>query len=332
MIKGVCAVSVSPAIDRTVYIDNFKTDEVNRAESSFDLPGSKGVNVALNLALCGIKSTCSGFIGGTGREFIESKLSQRGVKCDFVSVNYDVRTNLKIVDLSRKTYTDINFKGGVPEKEEIDALKTKIRKLSGQNDFIALSGNVSNPELYGLYGELTEIAKKEGARVTIDCTGKTLLLAAQKKPYAIKPNLKEFNESFGFQCKTKEEIKNAALKLWQEGIENILVSMDKDGALAVCGGKAYFVFNKEIPVYNTVGAGDAFLSGFIYAKANDFSDCDALKHAASFAHTTVSHKAEDEKNFSEYVKYVSEIKGLKSLRRFRWIAASCVERLAVRIR
>ena len=308
MAKGVCSVSVSPAIDRTIYINNFKTDDVNRVEASFDLPGSKGVNVALNLALCGIKSKCTGFMGGAGADFIERELIKKGVECDFVKVDYDVRTNLKIVDLKCKTYTDINFKGGVPERKAIDELLKKIRKLSKENEFIALSGNVSAPELYGLYSEIIKIAKQENAKATVDCTGEALFLAAKNKPYAIKPNLKELNETFGFECKTKEEIKNAALRLWESGVENVLVSMDKDGALAVCGGKAYFVFNKDIPVYNTVGAGDAFLSGFIYAKANDFSDCDALKYAASFAHATVSHKAEDEKNFSEYVKYVSEIK------------------------
>ena len=307
MAKGVCAVSISPAIDRTIYIDGFKTDEVNRVKSSFDLPGSKGVNVALNLAKCGVKSTCSGFIGGTGAEFIKAELEKEYVKCDFVLVNYDVRTNLKIVDLKEKTYTDINFSGGVPSEEEIDALKEKIEMLAGKNEFIALSGNVSSPMLYGLYSELIAIAKSKGAKVTVDCAGEALFLAAQNKPYAIKPNLKEFNDSFGFECKTKEEIKKAALKIWESGVENVLISMDKEGALAVCKGKAYFVYNKDIPVYNTVGAGDAFLSGFIYAKVNEFSDTEALKCAASFAHAAVSHKAEDEKDFSEYIKYVSEI-------------------------
>ncbi len=307
MTKGVCVVSVSPAIDKTIYIDNFKVDAVNRVSSSFDLPGSKGVNVALNLAKCNVNCTCTGFIGGTGAEFIKDELNKKSVECDFVSVGYDVRTNLKIVDLSQKTYTDINFLGETPRQAEIDALKRKIKKLAGENEFISLSGNISSPELSELYSELTKIAKKENAKVTVDCTGKALYLASQSKPYAIKPNLKEFNETFCFECKTKTEIKNACLKLWEGGIENVLVSMDKEGALAVCGGKAYFVFNKDIPVYNTVGAGDAFLSGFIYAKVNDFPDVDALKYAASFAHATVSHKAEDEKDFSEYTKYVSEI-------------------------
>lgn len=309
MSKGICAVSISPAIDKTIYITDFKTNKVNRVEKSFDLPGSKGVNVALNLATCGIKSTCAGFIGGAGSDFILSELSRGGVKCDFVPVKYDVRTNLKVVDLNQKTYTDINFPSGEPDFENIDTLKEKLKKLAHENDFIALSGNISSPSLSKLYGEITDIIKKENAaKVTIDCTGDALLFACEKKPYAIKPNLSEFNETFSVNCKTRDDIKNAALKLSESGIENILVSLDKDGAVAVLNKAAYFVYNCDLPVYNTVGAGDAFLSGFLYAKCKGFDDVTTLKYASSFAQATVSKKAEDKKTLDEYVKYVSSIR------------------------
>lgn len=158
-----------------------------------------------------------------------------------------------------------------------------------------------------LYSELCDIIKKEGAKVTVDCTGNALYAAVKQKPYIIKPNLKEFNETFNTNCKTKEDIKNAALRLCDEGIENVLVSLDKDGAVAVCNQKSYFVSVCDVPVLNTVGAGDAFLSGFIYAKMLNSDIVLCLKYASSFAQATVSHMANEKKTIDEYEKYIPNI-------------------------
>lgn len=307
MAKGVCAVSISPAIDRSVYVDDFKLDNVNRVNEGFDSPGSKGVNVALNLAVCGLKSTCTGFIGGHGSNFITSALKNGNVICDFVPVDYDVRINYKIVDLKNKTYTDINYPCGVPSDESISVFKTKLKALAQQNEYVALSGNIS-PVLSSLYSELCSIITSQGAKVTIDCSKHALFLAAKQKPYAIKPNLNELNEAFNLNCTTKDDIKNAALRLCESGIKNVLVSLDKDGAIAVCDKKAYFVSVCDVPVLNTVGAGDAFLSGFIYSKMSGFDDSLCLKYAASFAQANVSHRACDKKSFDDFKKYVSQIR------------------------
>ena len=42
----ISALTLSPAIDKTVYIDGFRVDEVNKAQGCCQVPGSKGVNVA----------------------------------------------------------------------------------------------------------------------------------------------------------------------------------------------------------------------------------------------------------------------------------------------
>lgn len=308
MEKGVVSVSISPAIDRTLYIDNFEIDKINNVISTVEVPGSKGVNVALNLASCGVKSTCAGFIGGDRAEFFIKYLLNKGVLCDFIPVSYNVRTNLKLVDLKKKTYTDVNFPSGEPTDEEIKSLKKNLLELASENDFIALSGSISSKKLSHLYRDIIETVSSTGVKVTVDCGGEALFEAAKAKPYAIKPNILEFNTAFGFNAKTIEDIKNAALRVCESGIENILISLDKNGALCVLKGRAYFVYNLDVPVYNTVGAGDAFLSGFLYAKLKEKDDISCLKYAASFAQAAVSHKADFEKSLSEYEKYVSKIK------------------------
>ena len=307
MKKKVCAISVSPAIDRTVYVNDFTLDKVNRVSNFCDTPGSKGINVVINLAGCGFDCTCAGFIGGSGADFIKNHLTGRGVVCDFVPVSYDVRTNMKIVDLKNKTYTDINFSGGDPTEENSALLKQKIKKLASSNSFIAMSGNISSASLQNLYKDLINAIKDKDCKVTVDCSGEALKLAAAANPYAIKPNLEELNNAFSLNCKTYSDVKNAALRLCESGVENVLVSLDKNGAIAVSGKKAYRIDNCSVDVINTVGAGDSFLSGFIYASALNLAYTDRLKYAASFAQTTVSSLPGTAKNLSDFAKYVSQI-------------------------
>lgn len=308
MRKSVCALSVSPAIDRTAYIGDFKIDKVNRVESFYDVPGSKGINIAMNLANCGMKSCCSGFLGGNGADFIMHKLCDCGVICDFIPVSYDVRINTKIVDLKNKTYTDVNFAGGKPSSYELELLKEKIKTFSSSFDFIAMSGVLSHPNLHSLYSELIRVIDTKKTKVCIDCCGESLRLAAAEKPFAIKPNLSEFNETFSLDCKSDIDVKNAALKLCENGPENIFVSLDKNGAIAITKNKAYKIHNCDVDVLNTVGAGDAFLSGFIYASSHNFDYISCLKYSASFAHAVVSSLPDAKRSLEDFSKFVPYIK------------------------
>ncbi len=306
--RNVCAISISPAIDRTAYINDFTLDRVNRVESFLDAPGSKGINIALNLAAAGLKSTCSGFLGGSRKGFIEKSLSDSGVICDFIPVSYDVRINTKIVDLKNGTHTDINFKGGNPTDNEVSLLKERVKSLAKANDFIAMSGVISSPNLQNLYSELILEINSKKTKICVDCCGESLRLAASAKPFAIKPNLSEFNETFSLDCKTDQDVKNAAMKLCENGPENILVSLDKDGAVAVSKNRAYKIHNCKVDVLNTVGAGDAFLSGFIFASSQNFEYIDCLKYAASFAHLVISTPPGEKRSLEDFSKFVPHIK------------------------
>ena len=138
------------------------------------------------------------------------------------------------------------------------------------------------------------VATDRGARVTIDCTKSALIKAIEAKPFAIKPNLSELEESFGIKCNTYDQIVDAAIGINKKGVENVLVSLGHDGAICVCKGDEWRVYADKIPVYSTVGAGDAFLSGFIYAfdKGLDIRSC--LKHALSFSQVRVATKPNEE--------------------------------------
>lgn len=304
MRNTICALTLNPAIDKTVYIDDFRLNAVNRVDDSCQIPGSKGVNIARIMAKCDVESVCFGFIGGKNGEYVLSELEKDGVKDGFVKVDYDIRTNIKIVDLKNSTYTDINFDGGTPSERNIEELKIRTRELAAKSSLIALGGSVPPGVDSSIYCELAVIAQSEGARVSVDCYNEPLLKALAAKPFIIKPNLEELETTFGEKYDTVDKIVDKAMKIYDGGVQNVLVSLGGDGAVAVCGGDVFRVYTRDLPVYNTVGAGDAFLSGFIYGWHKGLDTIECLKHSLSFSQVVVSSHADGARDLIQLTRYV----------------------------
>ncbi len=311
MCNKVAGLSLSPAMDRTIYVDDFCLNEVNCAYESTAVPGSKGVNVAKYLASSGLDSICFGFIGGPDRAVFISQLNKFGVRSDFIPVDYPIRNNIKIVDLKNGTYTDVNLEAGKPTDLQLEMLFEKAAQIAKECAYVALSGRVSSKMPTDIYKTLTEVIHQNGAKVAVDCSGKALLAALEANPDVIKPNLKELCDSFDVHVVNRYEIVECAKRISERGVANVLVSCGPDGAVAVCEGEVYMVQVPNVPVLNTVGAGDAFLSGFLYGKTKKLGNEAALRHAAAFSQAIVTGPATQILNYETLTAAIDEIEIIK---------------------
>ena len=57
-------VTLNPAVDKTIYVDNFTLDAVNRVSSVRQDAGGKGINVSKTIQQLGGTSTAVAFLGG----------------------------------------------------------------------------------------------------------------------------------------------------------------------------------------------------------------------------------------------------------------------------
>jgi 1-phosphofructokinase len=79
----------------------------------------------------------------------------------------------------------------------------------------------------------------------------------------LKPNRVELEELVGRPLPTLGDVHDAAAGLVAAGVEQALVSLGEDGALAVDASSACHVEAPIDDVVNTVGAGDALLAGYL---------------------------------------------------------------------
>ena len=80
-------VTLNPAIDYAMHVDNLTAGQVNRSHGEYVLYGGKGINVSTVLHNLGVESIALGFVAGfTGKE-IENGVKNLGVQTDFIHLN-----------------------------------------------------------------------------------------------------------------------------------------------------------------------------------------------------------------------------------------------------
>lgn len=276
-------VTLNPAVDYTVYMDELKRGEINRSRSESVFFGGKGINVSNVLKSLGVNSTALGFSAGFTGLAIEDDLSKKGISADFVHLkNGFTRINVK---LREGVETDINTAGPQIESGEITELFEKLDRLKN-GDVLVLSGSVPKCMPADTYEQILERLSPNGVRAVVDAEGKLLENALKYRPFLIKPNAEELGMLFGVTVENAQIAADYAKKLINAGAGNVLVSMGKEGALLVDqNGTEHFCAAFSGKTVNTVGAGDSMVAGFIagYKKTGDFDYALRLGTAAGSA-------------------------------------------------
>lgn len=260
-------VTFNPAIDYIAEINNLKKNDINRAISEKILAGGKGINVSVVLKNLGIDSIALGFIAGfTGQE-IKRKVEEFGIKTDFVYIpDKFSRINVKLQTNEAgliSEETAVNGEGPKISEQEINEFMKKIEKIQ-KDDFIILAGSVPRNMKNDIYEKICSKVREKGTKIVADATGKLLVNVLKHNPFLIKPNKKELEEIFEDKIDSNQDVIMYAKKLQEMGAENVLISMDKDGAILITrDNKILYSKAPKGEVKNSVGSGDSMVAGFI---------------------------------------------------------------------
>ena len=281
----ITTVTINPAIDRTLIIDDVKGGAVNRVSRSIIDAGGKGINVAKNLKNLGNDVVCLGFMGPNGK-YIEDVLNKLGIESHFVPIESDIRINIKIIDEINHSYTDINEAGPDVSRDEVEKLISSINEHADFSNVIVLSGSLPPSVDKRFYGYVIEKIKKKGIKVILDADGDALKCGIEAKPYMIKPNIHELSQIAGNKLESKDEIIEEGMKIIENGVSIVAVSMGGKGSLVLTDETTYFVKPIKVDVKGTVGAGDAYVAGFAHGIYNNLTVEETIK-MASAASTSV---------------------------------------------
>lgn len=293
--------TLNPALDYVVYVDELKLGSINRSESERIFAGGKGINVSMILGELGVASVAMGFLAGFTGNAIEKMLTDKGIVCDFVYLERGMtRINIK---LRSGCETDINTCGAEVSRDEVRLLTEKLDKLTS-GDTLVLAGSIPPSLPDDIYEKIMARLDGRGIRFVVDAAGELLLKSLEYKPFLIKPNTDELGEIFGVEIKCDEDAAVYARKLRERGARNVLVSMGEDGALLLDEkGVLHRASAHKGNVINTVGAGDSMVAGFIagYERSGDYDSALSLGSAAGSA-TAFSEGLADSDMIEEVMK------------------------------
>ena len=264
-------VTLNPAIDYIMRMDELHMGITNRSNSEEYYCGGKGINVSLVLAELDIPSTALGFIAGFVGDAIDKWVANTYVTTDFIRLRDGIsRINVKI---KAGEETEINGQGPDIAEDELEALMMKVDHIQ-DGDTLVLAGSIPNTLPDDTYERMLERISDKDVRIVVDATKQLLVNSLKYKPFLIKPNKQELSEIFDVDVQTKEDIVTYAKKLQDMGARNVLISLGGDGAMLVDeDGQIHEAGVIKEKVVNTVGSGDSMVAGFVagYEMKNSYS-------------------------------------------------------------
>lgn len=279
----IATVTLNPAIDQTVSVNDFRVNTVNRGQGMHFDAGGKGVNVASYLADYGLNVAVTGFLGEANTQIFEALFEAKGIEDHFVRIPGSTRTGVKIVDETNQQTTDINMPGQSPSPEAIHMLFESLGRLSAICDWFVLSGNLPPETPENIYASLIDLLKSNHKQVILDTSREALIQGIQAAPDIVKPNIDELEQLVGHPLAGMAAIEQAARGLLEGGIRLVVVSMGAEGAIFVDDETSLFARPPSVLVKSTVGAGDAMVAGTLSGKIRGLSLPECARLATAFS-------------------------------------------------
>jgi len=261
----IATVTMNPSIDQHILIDRLVKDDAIRARDIRRDPGGKGINVSRVLRELGAETLAFGLTGGGAGYIVKRLLRERGIAFESVEVLEETRINFIFTDRSDRTQTRISSPGPWVTLDEADRLAALILGRAPMPPWWVLGGSLPRGIPVDFYARLIRDLGRAGARCFLDADDDALRVGIEARPYGIKPNENELARLAGRELRDDAQILQVAQEIVASGVEIVAVTLGGEGALVVTATEAVRVRPPAVEALSKVGAGDAFLAGFVLA-------------------------------------------------------------------
>ena len=276
---GITTVALSPAADKVYSVRDFKPGIAYRGLGESTYAGSKAVNVARVARILGEWVYTIGIKAGSSGDLIEEELIKMGIG-----------TNM--VPILGETITDFTESGPVVKEVDcerfVEVYNAQLRKNRG---VFAFSGSLPTGAPVDFYRTLIQMAKRYGVKTILDTSNDALVEGIKGNPFVIKPNIKELSSIVGQQLQSTDEVIQACKCLMRKGIEIVICSMGKEGA--VCVTKDCTLIARVPDSVNAIsseGSGDAMVAGIGVGLSKGFCIEGILRQAVACGISNAEHK------------------------------------------
>ena len=274
--------TLNPAIDYYMSMENFQLGSLNSLEEGYTLPGGKGINVSKVLKNFSVESKALGFVGGFTGDYIIKHLNEYEIESDFIELQENTRINIKLK--TKDSETEIAGKSPTISRENVKELLKKFEEIK-KDDVVILSGSVPNSISKSIYADIIKLLPKD-CKVILDTRGLPFVEGLKEGVFLTKPNNHELEEFFNRKLNNIEEIIQAGKDLQALGSKNVLISLGKDGSILITEKEVYIGNAPQGKLISSVGAGDSMVAGVVYGIAKGMTLEDSYKYSIASGSST----------------------------------------------
>lgn len=275
----ILTVTLNPCIDKTVFIKKLRLGEIIRADGVKKIAGGKGVNVARVVRNLGESVLALVIVGGrTGAEIMDL-IGREGIPARGVRIADASRTVTTVLDTGVHVQTAYVEPGHQVTPQEAERFKNVFARLlvAARPNLVVFSGSSPCQGLDGLFAGLIELAKRRGLRTLLDSRGEALALGLRALPTVIKPNVAEAEYTLKRTLTSEPEMMEAARDYVRMGIELVVLSRGRRGAIVACGDRIWRTRPPQVEEVNPVGSGDSMVAGLAVGLVRGYPTEDVIR-------------------------------------------------------
>lgn len=277
----ITTVTLNASIDKAYYLEsNLIVGTVMRVKNVINSAGGKGLNVARIVKLLGEEVLATGFVGGHNGDYLLELLNHDGIASAFTTVKCETRSCINVIEGNFRS-TEFLEGGEELTEEEIVMFENNFSNLIDKTDVVTISGSMPKGLNPDFYKTLIEIALEKGKKVILDSSGLSFELGLKGKPTLVKPNEEELEALFHRKINSINDVIELGKKISEKGIEYVVVSLGKEGAILIHNNSVYHAKPPKIKAINTVGCGDSMVAALAFGLKNNFKPTDCLKYAVA---------------------------------------------------
>ncbi len=260
-------VSLTPntTLDLNVSLPKLVPNTTIRATHTWHSMGGKPTDASWILGRMGESSLALGLAAGAIGAKVQSMLEAHGVNVDFIAVDGETRINTIIMDEATGEHTSITTASMSVKPAHLVTLRERYLASLKSASVVITGGSLPPGVTPEYYREAITLAHDHDVPLIFDASQPSLRVGLSARPTLIKPNEHELSALVGTKLKTLDALYAASQEILSSYGTEVVVTMGKDGALAVLKDRSYRIPPIAIKVINPAGAGDAVLAGLAYA-------------------------------------------------------------------
>ncbi|HZV06568.1 MAG TPA: hexose kinase [Gemmataceae bacterium] len=271
---------LTPALQQILLFDALTLGEVNRARQVHWGASGKVLNAARALHHLGAECKTLTLVGGRTGESIRNHIAELGIPARWIEGNTPTRICTTLLDRSRRQATELVPNAAEATADELDRFRAAYAEEAATAAVVILIGSLPVGTPTGYYRDL--LTHTPGKAI-LDARGPELLEALSARPFLVKPNRGELQQTLGRELLTDAELFDALREINERGAEWVVVT---DGGKAVYARSRQHLYRLQPPpaeVVNPIGCGDCMAAGIAQGLLMGEEPIDAIRRGLAVA-------------------------------------------------